>query len=690
MSATRGRHPAGLVHLPGRPGTTFPVPRRRGWLLPALASTALLGAALPAAAVATTPATTVRVSVGAAGAEANGYSARASLSGDGSVVAFASSASNLIEGGTSGVQGIFVRDRNTGITERASVSTTGGDANASADWPAVSFDGYSVAFVSVATNLVAVPPSHYQVYLRDRSTPATARTELVSVNSGGEFGDGDSQGAAISDNGSRIAFYSQATNLDLRDGDAGLDVYVRDLEAHTTTLVSVDTTATVHGNGDSLAPAISGNGRYVAFWSQATNLVAGTTGSTWGVYVRDLLLDKTERIDLTPAGAQSAGSAGAYGPLAISGDGRFVAFASPAADIVAADTDSDADVFVRDRTAGTTVLASVGALGPANAATLGPSISMDGRFVAFRSAATNLVDGDTIGKIDVFVRDLQENTTKRVSVSSTGEQANADCLGAVISAVGRTIAFDSEATNLVTSDGNSTSDVFVRELPELPTITSQGPEPVPDVIPTAGGATSGTRVPVTVAWSGSGTEAAIASYKLQRLSAGSWNTVPLVPATATSVRLTLTAGSTSYRFRVRATDTAGEVSDIATGPAFKISQLQETSSAIKWSGIWSKQIVRTASGGKLRYTTWKNASATITFTGRAIAWIAPTGPKEGKAKVYLDGRLIASPNLRGATRAQRVIAAASWNPVAVHRLKIVCLGTAGHPRVYIDAFVVIR
>jgi hypothetical protein len=686
MSAARGPVLAELVHLPGRPGTTSTAQRRRrGWLLPALASLALLGATLPAAAIATTPASTVRVSVGVAAAEANGYSARASLSGDGSVVAFRSEASNLIEGGTTGIPGIFVRDRNTGVTELASVSLTGGEANGLADWPAISFDGYSAAFVSVATNLVAIPTAHYQVYVRDRSTPATARTELVSITSDVP-GNGDSQGPAISDDGGLVAFSSEATNLDPHDGDAGRDVYVRDLVAHTTKLVSVDPTGTTRGNAESFAPAISGNGRFVAFWSKATNLVAGTSGATWGVYVRDLLMDQTERVDLTPAGAQSVGSADPSGPPAISGDGRFVAFGSSAADIVAADVDSDADIFVRDRTSGTTVLASVGALGPANAAALSPSISMYGRFVAFRSAATNLVDGDTNGKVDVFVRDLQENTTKRVSVSSAGVEANADCSGAVISPVGRTIAFDSAATNLVTSDGNSTSDVFVRELPDLPVAT------MPDVMPTAGGTTSGTRVPVTIAWSGTGADAAIASYKLQRLNAAgtAWTDVPLVPALATSVRLNLTAGTTAYRFRVRAIDAAGEVSDVATGPTIRISQLQETSSAIKWSGTWSKQSVRTASGGKLRYTTRKNASATITWNGRAIAWIAPTGPKEGKARVYLDGTLIASPNLRGATRAQRVIAVAHWNPSGTHRLKIVCLGTAGHPRIDVDAFVVIR
>jgi Tol biopolymer transport system component len=206
-------------------------------------------------------------------------------------------------------------------------------------------------------------------------------------------------------------------------------------------------------NGPSFEPAVSGDGRYVAIRSAASNLVDGDTNGVDDIFVSDLAAFSTSRVSLTSAGGQVGGAS--YEP-AISADGRYVAFRSAASGIVAGDSNGVADVFVRDRTAGTTERVSVdGAGGQANGASYVPSVSADGRYVAFQSAASNLVGGDTNGADDVFVRDRTAGTTIRVSVGAGGVQANGASGSPAMSANGGFVAFDSSASNLVGSDTNS-------------------------------------------------------------------------------------------------------------------------------------------------------------------------------------------------------------------------------------------
>jgi Tol biopolymer transport system component len=223
--------------------------------------------------------------------------------------------------------------------------------------------------------------------------------------------------------------------------------------------VSVSTAGT-QGDGASTYCAVSGDGRFVAFLSAADNLVAGDTNGHVDVFVRDRQLGTTERVSVSTAGAQA--DADCLGP-AISADGRFVVFSSAATTLVPADTNGKLDVFVHDRQTGITERVSVssaGVQGDNNSAF--PSISGDGRFVAFWSAATNLVSGDTNAHSDVFVHDRQTGVTERVSVSSAGVQADGDSLvSPAISADGRFVAFYSSATNLVPGDTNAQADVFV-------------------------------------------------------------------------------------------------------------------------------------------------------------------------------------------------------------------------------------
>jgi Tol biopolymer transport system component/cold shock CspA family protein len=223
------------------------------------------------------------------------------------------------------------------------------------------------------------------------------------------------------------------------------------------------------GNLGSLAPSISADGRYVAFESDATNLVPGDTDAcgqppnTYNcpdIFVRDRQTSTTERVSVSSGGVQANGES--WTP-SISADGRYVAFDSDATNLVADDTNAKTDVFVHDRQTGVTERVSVGYLGEGNLGSLAPSISADGRYVAFESDATNLVSGDTNGVTDVFVHDRQTGATERVSVSSTGTQGDQPSYDAALSGNGRYVAFQSSATNLVADDTNAKTDVFVRD-----------------------------------------------------------------------------------------------------------------------------------------------------------------------------------------------------------------------------------
>jgi Tol biopolymer transport system component len=216
-------------------------------------------------------------------------------------------------------------------------------------------------------------------------------------------------------------------------------------------------------NSLSWAGVVSSRGRYVLFTSDASNLVPGDTNGTADVFVRDRRTGKTKGVSVSLHGAQGRGqSDGAW----LTGDGRYALFGSYAANLVPGDTNGEPDVFVRDLGAGTTERVSVGKGGAqanGSSGALGRTVTRDGRYVVFLSAATNLVPGDTNGANDVFVRDRKLGTTERVSVPAAGGQANGPSIDPLsLSGDGRFVAFTSEATNLVKGDTNGTQDVFVR------------------------------------------------------------------------------------------------------------------------------------------------------------------------------------------------------------------------------------
>ncbi|MEG4326038.1 calcium-binding protein [Microcoleus sp. herbarium5] len=285
----------------------------------------------------------------------------------------------------------------------------------------------------------------------------------VSVDSAGNQAIGDSEIPSISADGRFVAFLSNATNLVPGDTNNTDDIFVRDLLTNIITRVSVDSAGN-QGNALSVLPSISGNGRFVAFASNASNLVPGDTNGRADIFVRDLLTNITTRVSVDSAGNQGNGIS--YSLLtSISADGRFVTFASDSTNLVAGDTNDTRDIFVRDLLTNTTTRVSVDSAGnQGNGISEFPSISADGRFVGFASNASNLVPGDTNNSRDTFVRDLLTNTTTRVSVDSAGIQGNDSSGIPSISADGRFVTFASDATNLVPGDINNRGDIFVRDL----------------------------------------------------------------------------------------------------------------------------------------------------------------------------------------------------------------------------------
>jgi len=387
-----------------------------------LFSISLLG--WPAQAV---PGTTTRASLASGGTEGDNHSLNPSISADGRFIAFSSYASNLVPGDTNtcyteSCQDIFVHDRVAGTTQRVSVSDSGSQADGSSAMPAISADGRFVTFQSNASNLgvggtntcLQFSPSCSDVFVHDRMT---GQLDLVSVGLGESEGNGPSIRPAITADGRFVAFVSAASNL--IEGDVNncgysptvsgscSDIFVRDREKGETVRVSVDS-AGAPADGDSSLPSISADGKLVAFASFATNLVAN--------------------------------------------DNTLCGFPTPNTPCL--------DIFVHDRKLSSTVMASISGSGDyGNGGSYYPALSSNGRFVGFMSKASNLVPDDTNGAQDVFLRDLSSATTERVSLTSAGAQTddlNCDWGFAIfsptcvsVSGDGRYVAFQSRVSNLV-------------------------------------------------------------------------------------------------------------------------------------------------------------------------------------------------------------------------------------------------
>jgi Tol biopolymer transport system component len=345
---------------------------------------------------------------------------------------------------------------------RVNVSTSGAQADTfSFSNHSVSATGRWVAFDTGAALAANDTNGVDDVFLRDVRDKTTDR---ISVSSSGVQGDGPSRSPSISADGRYVAFVSEAHNLiDGETSTAPSGIFVRDRVAGTT----IDVTRTTTGappNGVSDDPEISGDGRYVTFASYAANLVPGDHNSATDIFVHDLSARITTRVSVSTGGEQA--DDGSFEP-AINRNGRYLTFISSATTLVAAgDTNQAPDVYVRDMRAGTTTRVSVTPTGsePNGFGNYQPDITADGRLITFMSAASDLVPGDTNDTTDIFVRDMITQTTTLVSVTSSGVPSNDSSEHPVISADGRRIAFGGWATNLVAGDTNQFLDVFVRDL----------------------------------------------------------------------------------------------------------------------------------------------------------------------------------------------------------------------------------
>lgn len=399
---------------------------------------------------------TERMSVSSAGTQGSGASEYPALSSNGRTIAYHSRASNLVPEDTNGVWDVFVREMQSGVTERISMSLTGEEGNGPSAFPDLSADGRFVAFHSLANNLVRNDTNHnWDIFVHDRGT---GMIERISVSADGREGNGGSYFPDISADGRLVAFYSEANNLVANDSNASWDVFVYDRQTGITRRVSVGYGGQ-QANGDSTFPDLSADGRYVVFDSAASNLVVGDTNHYADIFIHDRQTGLTERVGSSANGQEADGDS-RY-PV-ISADNRVVAFTADAGNLVINDNNGDEDVFVHDRETGLTERLSVDSTGQeGNGDSHYVVISADGRVVVYDSEASNLVTGDTNNARDVFVHNRQTGVTVRVSVDSAGQQGNGSSHDAAMAADGLLVAFHSETSNLVAGDTNGVSDVFV-------------------------------------------------------------------------------------------------------------------------------------------------------------------------------------------------------------------------------------
>ena len=344
--------------------------------------------------------------------------------------------------------------------ERVSIDSTDAQSSEGGWTPSISADGRFIVFDSSSPLVPGDSNNVWDVYVRDTQTNTVTR---VSTDSSGNQANAHSWWASMSPDGRYVAFASDATNLVVGDNNARSDVYLKDTQTGELKRISADSSGN-GANDESWISSISTNGRYVGFYSIASNLVANDTNGTWDVFVKDTLTG-----DVIMASTDSSGNPGndySYFSFTstISSDGSYIVFISKATNLVQNDTNGKRDIFLKNLQSGLVTRVNTDSYGnQTNNHGWDPTISADGRYVTFDSLATNLVDGDTNSNYDVFIKDTQTGSTKLASTDSNGDQGNGTSWWASISSDGRYLAFESGATNLV-SGGNYFYNVFVKDL----------------------------------------------------------------------------------------------------------------------------------------------------------------------------------------------------------------------------------
>ena len=394
---------------------------------------------------------TKRLSVTSSGAERVGIQREPAISASGRFVAFESSAA--LTGGANGDLQIYVRDRKLRKTKRVSKSTAGAVGTGHSGTPTISANGRLVAFESAANNLIGADGNAARdIFVHNRRS---GKTKRVSVHNNGSESTGMSAKPSISADGRFVAFHTDAA-LVAADTNGTFDVYVRDRRKGKTRRVSVDS-AGVQSTEGSTSARISGNGRFVVFGTSAA-FVGGDTNGFSDIYVHDRKTKKTKRISNGKGGAEPDDTS--VSPF-ISHSGRFVVFTSSAENLIGDDDNGTHDVFIRDRKQKKTRRVSLSQLGQADGGSFSGPVSANGRYIAFVTS-TKLLPVDNNGDFDVYLRDRKQGKTRLLSRDRNGNQANDESRNPAITADGRFVAFDSDASDLIKNDGNLSSDIFVR------------------------------------------------------------------------------------------------------------------------------------------------------------------------------------------------------------------------------------
>jgi Tol biopolymer transport system component len=404
-----------------------------------------------------------RISTAADGTQGNGASFNASFSLDEQFVVFTSDASNLVSSDLNSKVDIFRKNLATGEVTLILTAADGSQSNGHSIFSSWNSHSRYVVFVSLASNLVSGDTNNaMDVFRKDLLTGTVIR---VSTATDDTQGNKTSGAATISLDGRYVVFSSFASNLVAGDTNGAEDVFVKDLDTGTLTCISQNSNGTI-GNDQSTGPAtISPDGRRVVFASSASNLINGDTNGLDDIFYKSLDTNEIVRVSTAVDGAQTNGRS--TQPF-FSADGRYILFNSAASNLVAGDTNGKEDIFRKDLITGAITRLSVTADGSqANNASANVRISADGRFVIFESDASNLVDGDTNNQRDIFRKDLVTGAIVRLSVAADGTQTNAHQFVEALSSNGRYAIFSGGGSNLVPGDTNGEDDLFLVDVERI-------------------------------------------------------------------------------------------------------------------------------------------------------------------------------------------------------------------------------
>lgn len=408
------------------------------------------------------PQTTTPLVLGPNGAalnNGNSTSYSPTLSADGRLVVFSSSSDHVVPGITNpaGAPQIYLLDAQSAVTQLVSATSTGAPCNGWCEDAAISDDGSTIAFVSDATDLPSLPNAGgRQVLVYDVATGLLSR---ASIALNGALPNGDSFDPVLSGNGRFVAFTSRASNLVVGDTNGLHDVFLRDRVLGTTEWISAPRLGGVAG--DSVLASISRDGALVAFQSDASNLVPNDLPLTDDIFLLDRAHGTFRAVNRTPGGALSNGASRLP---RLSQDGQWLVFQSDSTDLVPGDTNGAVDVFAHSLIGQVTFRISQTAQGtaPAGVSDLGFP-SSDGRFIVYRSTASDIVSGDTNALADVFLHDVLSGRTELVSVSTAGAQGNFSSDFPQVDSTGRKVIFQSRSSTLAGPVAPNTTNILVRD-----------------------------------------------------------------------------------------------------------------------------------------------------------------------------------------------------------------------------------